>query len=103
MFEVCFRQSRSRPGPYTRFDLARVFALFSISYGLCGNAAWPDVLAAYARAASDPLKRPAIAAPVITALDRLIIYQLSFYGFFPLLHGGARRDPSLGSCQPVVH
>jgi hypothetical protein len=36
--------------------------------------AWLDMLAAYARAASDPLKRPAIAAPAITAFDGLIIY-----------------------------
>jgi hypothetical protein len=44
--------------------------------------AWPDVLAAYARAAIDPLKRPAIAAPVITAFDGLIMYQLSLYCCF---------------------
>jgi hypothetical protein len=60
-----------------------------------GTPAWPDVLAAYARAASDPLKRPAIAAPVITAFDGLIMYQLSLYGVcFPLLRDDARRTES---------
>jgi hypothetical protein len=57
--------------------------------------AWLYVLAAYARAASDPLKRPAIAAPAITAFEGLIIYQLSLCGFcFPLLRDGARRTES---------
>jgi hypothetical protein len=60
-----------------------------------GTPAWPDVLAAYARAASDPLKRPAIAAPVITAFDGLIMYQLSLYGvcflFFVMMRG--EQDP----------
>ena len=63
-----------------------------------GTPAWPDVLAANARAASDPLKRPAIAAPVITAFDGLIIYQFSLYGFcflfFMML---------LGEQDPLMH
>ncbi len=60
-----------------------------------GTPAWPDVLAANARAASDPLKRPAIAAPVITAFDGLIIYHLSLYGFcFLFFRDGARRRES---------
>jgi hypothetical protein len=58
--------------------------------------AWADVLAAYARAASDPLKRPAIAAPAITAFDGLIMYQLSLYGvcflFFVQYYDGSGSD-----------
>ena len=54
--------------------------------------AWPDVLAAYARAASDPLKRPAIAAPVITALDGLIILVFFVWFLFPLLRDGVRTE-----------
>ena len=57
--------------------------------------AWLEALAAYARAAIDPLKRPAIAAPVITAFDGLIIYHLSLYGFcFRFFRDGARRRES---------
>jgi hypothetical protein len=37
----------------------------------------PDALAAYARTAKDPVKRPATAAPVMTALDGFIIYLVT--------------------------
>jgi len=55
--------------------------------------AWLDMLAAYARAASDPLKRPAIAAPVITALDGLVILVLFVWFLFPLLRDVREQNP----------
>jgi hypothetical protein len=76
-----------------------VFTRFGISDGLCLNARVDGCARRNARAASDPLKRPAIAAPAMTALDGLIIYQLSFYGFcllFVMMVRG-ERDPSIGS------
>src|SRR5258708_30171465 len=70
------------PWPLQSFWPLHACLPFSASAMVCVETpAWPDVLAAYARAASDPLKRPAIAAPAITAFEGLIIYQLSLYGF----------------------
>jgi len=78
---------------------ARVFTLFGISHGLEGDARIAQSARGIARTATDPVRRPATAAPAITAFDRLIIYQLSFlWLLFPLLHDGVRRgEPSIGS------